>query len=223
MENEKAVQVASPLRCDVKPTVENFITALNAGSDNWVMAGEILVTLRNEDEFVFNKLCHDYPFVTPDILETFYQIGLHTLNPMALLLPRHAFNAVRQMKVNHQDVVMCNPIEIVSRMAGDKPVVVRKGIAKLSPDECRRALSKKGPVPVERQIKNMMALTPKPLPQIPRASVQVRTPVEVARFAARRGVGGSWVFEKTMARNCTEQRVLLHTGQAVIVLTEYKD
>lgn len=214
----------TPVRCDAKPTVEHFVAALNAGSDSWVKAGEILVALRNEQPTIFNKICHDYPFVTQDILDVFYQIGIHTLNPMALLLPRHAFNAVRQMRYDAQSRVLSEPIEIVTRIVGDKPVVIRKGVAKLTPDECRRALYRRGVIPVSKQVDRMKTppapafkakATPPPL--------VVRTPKEVARFAVSRGVAGTWRFERTMARSVFEQSVTLEHGQSIIVLTEYDD
>lgn len=221
METKKAVQVASTGKCDAKPTVEAFIAALNAGAASWIRAGEILVTLRNEDQAVFGKICHDYPFVTADILDVFYQIGIHTLQPMALLLPKQAFNAVRQMRFDAQEKVITEPIEVVTRIAGDKPVVIRKGVAKLTPDECRRALCRKGVVPVAKQVANLKAPPIPTTPDYKPTAPSVRLPKEVARFAVSRGVGGTWRFERTMARYSNEQRVTLQSGQAILVLSEY--
>ena len=222
MENQTHAEGDRPVSIAAKPTINEFVAALNAGSDNWQRAGEILVALRREDDNAFHKIVHDYPFVTYDILDVFFQIGIKTLYPLALLLPRHVFSAVRQMRYDAQVKVMSDSIEVVTRQVGDKPAVIRKGIAKLSPDEVKRVLGKKGARPVAKQVALLNTFTPKPVAKPAPPSIAIRTPKEVARFAVSRGVGGTWRFERTQARSGAEQRVLLQTGQAIVVLTEYE-
>jgi len=223
MEIKKNIESNRPVSITAKPTANEFVAALNAGSDNWQKAGEILVALRREDDNAFHKIVHDYPFVTYDILDVFFQIGIKTLYPLALLLPRHVFSAVRQMRYDAQVKVMSESVEVVTRQVGDKPVVIRKGIAKLSPDEVKRVLGKEGARPVAKQVALLNTLTPTPVARKAETpSVAIRTPKEVARFAVSRGVGGTWRFERTQARSGAEQRVLLQTGQAIVVLTEYE-
>lgn len=223
MENQTHAAGNRPVSITAKPTINEFIAALNAGSDGWQRAGEILVALRREDDGVFDKIVHEYQFVTHDILDVFFQIGIKTLYPLALLLPRHVFCAVRQMRYDTQVRVMSDSVDVVTRQVGDKPVVIRKGVAKLSPDEVKRVLGKKGARPVAKQVAMLNTFTQKPTPRPALPSIAIRTPKEVARFAVSRGVGGTWRFERTQARSGAEQRVLLQTGQAIVVLTEYQN
>jgi len=201
-----------------KPTITRFIDAIKLGVESWEEAGRILVSLRGEDENVFGKIIHEYPFVNSDTLEIFYLFGVKSLHPLTALLPRHVFGAVRQMPYEKQVKLLNEPVEVVTRMAGDKPVVVRKAITKLTAAECKTALWRKGNRSVEKQIQQLSE--PVPMPE-PIKVAPSRVAKEVARFSVRRGVGGSFVFEKTTAAHVGEQRIILNEGQALVVLAEY--
>jgi hypothetical protein len=113
---------------------------------------------------------------------------------LIVLLPRHAFKALREMKYDQQVKLCSEPVEIVSRISYDKPVVLRKPIAKMSADECKKALWRKGNRSVEHQVKVLQTsaididgMFPKPV--LPEA---VRTPKVVGRYAVLRAVGGGF-------------------------------
>ena len=222
MQNKMAVQTSQGRVIAGDVTVARFIAALTSGAKSWQEAGDILVALRNEDEKVFDKILVAHSFLTQEMLEVFYHIGTRSLHPMALLLPKHVFNAVKGMNYDAQAEFQTAPVQVVTRMVGDKPVVVRKPINKLTPQEAKWALCRKGNVSVDKQVKKMAALAVPAAPKAAPVKVEPRKPVEVARFAVRRGPGGTWAFEKTNANPWTTQNIVLHEGQAVICLTEYK-
>jgi hypothetical protein len=211
-----------------EPTIKNFVAALQAGVEQWEIAGRILVTLRNEDATVFRKITEAHSFITLDTLEVFYHIGQRTLYPLTVLLPKHVFRSLREMSYEQQVKLCATPINVVTRMVGDKPVIIRKPIAQLSQDDCRKTLWRKGNFSVDHQVKQLT--NPKPItlqsftpkPKSGAVQIPVRTPKSVGFFAVSRGPAGTWRFEKTNARPMSSQRVLLECGQAVIELTEYQ-
>lgn len=192
--------------------------------NSWETAGRIIVQLAREDKNIYQKINHDYPFISTDTLEVFHHIGTKSLYPLAVLLPRHVFSAVRNMSYQHQIEVCNNPVQVVTRMSAEKPVVIRKGVAKLTTDEVKKALGRKGNLSVEVQVRRMTAPPPiadmLPKPEKP-ASLN-RVPKSLGLYSVRRAVGGGFAFEKTTARPYTLQKVILHTGQAVIELCEYQ-
>ena len=212
---------------DGPPTIAKFITCLNAGINAWEAAGLMLVALRKEDADVFKRIMKEHPLITRDTLEVFYNIGIRTFYPMVALLPQRVYSTVKSMTYEAQKRVCSEPIEVVTRMFGDKPVVVRKSISELSSQDCRRALYSKGVVPTAKQIERLNNPAPRPIleltPKPVSAGNAVRVPKVVGRYAVRRAVGGGFCFEKTMANSMSTQRILLQGGQALIELTEYGD
>ena len=225
MENKALIKRDGAAVAVEKPTVAAFVEAVQAGVQSWETAGRILVALRLEDEDAFKRINKLHPFITMETIEVFYHIGLKAIYPLIVLMPRHVFKALREMKYEAQVECCTKPIDIVSRISGGGPVVLRKPIAQLSADECKKALWRKGNRSVEHQVKalespviNIDGMLPKPVinPQ--------RVPVVVGRYAVRRAAAGAgFAFEKTDARPYNVQRILLQTGQAVIELTEYRD
>jgi hypothetical protein len=207
-----------------KPTIEAFVSALNAGVQQWETAGRILVSLRNNDDDAFKRINKAHPFITIETLEIFYHIGQRTIYPLIVLLPRHAFKALREMKYEQQVELCQKPIEIVSRMSFDKPVVLRKPIAQMSADECKKALWRKGNRSVEHQAKILQTPVVDIDGMLPKLKLPsaARVPVVVGRYAVLRAAAGAgFAFEKTMANPYNVQRILLEGGQAVIELTEW--
>jgi hypothetical protein len=208
----------------VNPTIEMFITALNAGINAWEAAGKILVALRAEEDDVFKRIHKDHPFVTQDMLEVFWNFGMRTLYPMVPLLPRTCQKFMREMPYEVQQRICAEPVQIVTRIVGDKPVVLRKPVTQLTAEECGRALWRNGNYTVEHQIKQMQNPPVKTIQELlpqPKTVVEERKPREVARFAVSRGTAGTWRFENTMANPFNTQNVRLEQGQCVIVLQEY--
>jgi hypothetical protein len=199
-----------------------FVTALQAGVNAWEAAGKILVSLRHEDEQVFQRIQKEHPFITPDMLEVFWNFGMRTMYPMVSLLPNGVRKHVQAMRYDAQVKICSEPVQVVTRLVGDKPVVVRKPVSRLTELEARRALGPKGNVSVERQVRELTAPPPDPVTMMPKTVVTERRPKEVARFAVSRGVAGTWRFEPTMANPFTTQRVRLELGQCVIVIEEYQ-
>lgn len=232
MENKALIQQngngGSPSKTGLAINVSEFVRLVHAGIEAWEQAGQILVQLRNEDPSVFQRITSEYEFITMDALEIFYAIGMRTLYPLVMLLPKHICNTVRTMRYDAQKKVCTEPIQIVSRMVGDKPVIERKSVAKLSERECKRALFPKGNRSIEWQIRDiqrpeapLMDLRDRVFKAPP---IAARVPKTVATYSVRRAIGGKdFVFEKTMANTASNQRILLSEGQAVIELTEYKD
>lgn len=210
-----------------KPTIEAFISAFQAGVNAWESAGIILVALRQEDEHVFQRIQNQHPFITNDMLEVFWNFGKKLLYPMVALLPRHVQSHVREMQYEAQVKVCADPVEVVTRLVGDKPVVIRKPISRLTADECKRALWRKGALSVDTQLKRMqtpfkpVVYASNPKPELPKTVT--RAPKEIGRYVIRRAVGGGFCLEKTTAHSAMEQRVMLHDGQALLVLTQYDD
>lgn len=208
-----------------KPTIEAFIAAFEAGVNAWEAAGRILVALRNDDSEIFKKIQNQHPFITADMLEIFWNFGKQLLYPTVALLPRHCQAAVSVMPYDVQKQVCHDPVEVVTRCVGDRPVVIRKPISRLTADECKRALWRNGNLSVETQVKRLQnpfqPVKYADKPKVDLSLVNTRAPKEVGRFIVRRGVGGTWTFEKTMANPFTAQNVRLEQGQAVIVLTEF--
>lgn len=207
----------------VKPTIEMFVTALQAGVNAWEAAGKILVALRREDDEIFKRIQKEHPFVTGDMLEVFWNFGMKTMYPMVALLPRAVFGHVRNMAYEFQVKVCSEPIQVVTRMVGDKPVIVRKPVSRLTADEAKRALWRKGNHTVEHQVKELSATPINTIQELlpKNKTIAPRTPKEVARFAVSRGTAGTWRFEKTTANPWNTQNVRLECGQCVIVLTEF--
>ena len=225
MENKALVKSNGVTVIDAqsKPTIESFVAALNAGVQQWELAGRILISLRNEDEDCFKRINKAHPFISIETLEVFYHIGMRTIYPLIVLLPRHAFKALREMKYEQQVKLCSEEIGIVTRIKQDKPVITWKPISKMSADECKKALCRKGNRSIEHQVKQLQTpvvdidgLLPKPV--LPAA---VRVPKVVGKYSVRRAVGGGFCFEKTMSTPYTTQRILLQDGQAVIELTEW--
>ncbi len=210
---------------ETEPTIAKFIVCINAGVNSWEAAGRILVSLHKQDRDVFKRIQKEHPFINHDMLEIFHHIGTRSLYPMTLMLPRQSFNVVRLMPYEKQVKICAEPVEVVTRIVGDKPVVVRKNVAQMTADECRRALYDKGAYTVDHQVsqmttmpaKTIQALTPKPTPSNPE-----RVPKVIGRYIVRRGVGGQIVFEPTGASAYSTQRVILQEGKAIIELAEYK-
>lgn len=207
----------------VNPTIEMFVAALNAGVNAWEAAGKILVSLRREDEDVFERIQKQHPFITADMLDVFYNFGLRTLYPMVALLPQACRSVVRTMPYEVQQRICAEPVEIVTRIVGDKPVVIRKPVTRLTAGECKRALWRKGNYTVAHQVKQLLNPPVKPIQELlpKKVVVEERKPREVARFAVSRGTAGMWRFEKTTANPWNTQNVRLELGQCVIVLQEF--
>ena len=232
MENTTAIQTngngGRPVKIDIAPSIREFIGYVHAGVSAWEKAGEILVKLRNEDPGVFRKITDAYEFITADSLEIFYSIGIRTLYPLTMLLPRRVSSAVRLMRYDAQKKVCQEPVNVVSRMVGDKAVIERKSVAKLTEREVKQALYPKGNRSVDWQVRKLTApshdLSDHAKKEVWRAPAPTtRVPVSVGFYAVRRAAAGAgFCFEKTPARPVTTQRVLLTSGQAVIELTEYK-
>lgn len=209
---------------EAKPTIENFVICLQAGVNAWEAAGRILVALRREEPDIFKRIVLAHSWITLDSLEVFHSIGLRTFYPMVALLPRNVYNRVRAMPYEIQKKVCVEPIEIVTRMVGDKPVVIRKPVTQLTHAEASRALWRKGNYTVAHQVKQLESPKFKSIQEmLPKNThpVTSRSPKEVARFAVSRGGGGTWKFLPTMASSWNSQNVRLESGQAVIVLQEF--
>lgn len=209
-----------------KPTIAQFIEAISAGIKQWEKAGQILVALRRDDPDVFKRIQQEHSFITNDTLEVFHNIGTGSLYPMAVLLPRHQFRAICEMSYDKQVKICHEPVQIVTRMVGDKPVVIRKPVTKMSEAECKQALWRKGNLSVETQVRRLTETPIKTiqelLPKNTAPTPAIRVPKEVKRYAIRLAVGGvGFCFEQTTACGSHEQRILLHEGQALIVLTEW--
>ncbi len=206
------------------PDIREFVRLVRAGAECWEQAGEVLVKLRNEDKFAFQKIHDEHPFITVEALEIFHHIGTKSLYPLVMLLPRDICAKVRTMRYEAQKAISTTPVEVVTRMVGDKPVIVHKSVAKLTSMEARTALCARGQVPVKAQIKAMInkitpPILPKPKPMLPKELE--RKPIARKKFAVRRGPSGAWIFEPTMATPYNVQRVMLEGGQAVIELCEW--
>lgn len=210
---------------EAPPSIERFVACINAGVNSWEAAGKILVALRNEDDQIFGRIQKEHPFITLDTLEVFFHIGTRSLYPLAVLLPHSSFKAVREMSYDKQVQICSEPVQIVTRMVGDKPVVVRKPITRMSADECKRSLWRKGNYSVEHQVKQLTTPSIKTIQELlPRKKLPVnivRVPQVVGRYVVRRAIGGKFCFEETKATPITTQRILLQEGQAVIELTQY--
>jgi hypothetical protein len=206
------------------PPIKDFIAAVDAGVKSWERAGQLLVEMLNRDRTVFKKITEAYPHITMDMLEVFHSIGLRALYPLTMMLPRTVLPIVRSMRYDAQVEVNNNLITVVSRMVGDKPVIIQKPVSKLSREEAGRSLCTRGTRSVEWQVKSLKnqtvtSLLPKPAQKT--AKEIERKPIVRAKFVVRRGPGGAFVMEKTMASPYNIQRVMLQDGQAVIELCEW--
>lgn len=181
------------------------------------------MSLRNEDEHVFDKIIAAHSFITADLLEIFYHIGTKALHPLAVLLPKHVFAEIRAtgMSYEAQEKFLTEPVQVVTRLTGGEPVVVRKPLSKLTKDEARWALCRKGNRSVEKQvIKIKEPAKPAPdllLPKKEPVKVVPRAPKPICNYVVRHTLGG-YVFEKTKAAPYSLQRVILLEGKAVIEL-----
>jgi len=212
------------IEVNIAPKIEDFIAAVHAGVAAWETAGAMLVKMLEANKRVFTDIVTLYPFITIDTLEVFHSIGLRALYPLTMFLPRTVLPMVRRMRYDAQKQVTENPVQLVSRMIGGAPVIVRKPVAKLSADEARRCLWPKGNLSVETQVRKMNDKITKALtraaPKLTEKEAQ-RLPVSKGKFVVRRGTGGQFIFEKTMATPYNTQRVMLESGQAVIELCEW--
>ena len=222
MENTKTVKSNSVAIIDSVPTIENFVAALNAGIEQWESAGRILVALRQSDGDAFKSINKAYPFITIDTLEVFYHIGTRTIYPLIVLLPRHVFKSLREMKYETQVEICSNPVQVVTRIDREqKPVVMLKPVAQMSAEECKNALWRKGNFSVKHQAEQLQ-LPPDINKMLPKPVVDVKRVANVVgRYSVRRAPGGGFCFEKTGANTFMTQRVMLHDGQALIELAEY--
>ena len=209
------------------PTIQNFIQALNEGVSAWERAGQIIVSLLKNDPKVFDKIIAEDFSITRDTLEIFYHIGTRTIYPKIVLLPNHIFSHVRHMTYETQKKLLTEPIQIVTRMVGYKPVIIRKGIAKLSCSEARISLCHSGNRTIDWQIKTITAIPKYPknlIPKLPSKTPQElqRVPEEKGRYVLRRNAVGAFILERTMAVPYNIQRVILSDGQATISICAYK-
>ena len=186
----------------------------------------MLVSLRNEDEKIFEKLILAHSYLTQDMLEIFYHIGTRSLHPLSVLLPKHVFTAVKGMSYEAQGRFCSEPVQVVTRLVkGGDPVVVRKRISQLTKDEAKWALNRKGNVPVQTQVNKIRSLEllgpavpAKPFVEPTKRVELQRTPKVIGNYIIRHTPHG-YAFEKTPANPYTTQRVLLSNGSAVISLT----
>ncbi len=205
----------------LNPEIEQFVQHVNAGVDSWEKAGSILVHLHDQDKNVFSKIIATHSFITRDMLDVFYNIGQGTLYPMVMLLPRSIIHHVRKMRYDAQKRVMSDPVQLVTRFSGDKPVIVRKPVAQLTAKEAEYALWKKGNRSVDWQIKHL-GDKPKPNGFVSSGGMPaIRKPVAMAKFKVKRGPNGIWMFEPTTETPYNVQAVILENGQAVIELCEW--
>lgn len=229
MENSTVIQsngISQPTVLEVNrgPTIAEFVSAVGEGVKAWERAGAMLVRMLELDRTVFKKIMEAYPFITHDTLEVFHSIGLKTLHPLTMMLPRTVLPFVRQMRYEAQETVTKGLIKVVARMAGDKPVIVEKPVARLSAEEARRALWPKGNRSVEWQVRsltNRLEKAMEPKAPVKTAKEMERKPIGRGKFVIRRGVGGAWILEKTMATPYNLQRVFVEQGQATIELCEW--
>jgi hypothetical protein len=216
------------IKIDLAPRVEEFIRHVTAGVDSWEKAGQVLISLHHENRNVLREINEKYPFITIDSLEIFLHIGQRTLYPLVMLLPRQVLGVVRTMRYDAQKEITTHPVNVVTRCVGDKPVIIRKSVAKLTSEEVKRSLFSRGNRSIEwqlRYLRNESGLNQALAPESKRLTPKEveRVPKMVGRFAVRRGIAGSFIFEKTTASKSTNQRIILDGGQAVIELCEYTD
>ncbi len=229
MENQTTIPIpangASIVKADPAPTVDQFVDLVGKGGECWILAGELLVKLKGENPNVFREIADAHPFLTVDALEIFYHIGTRSLHPLSLLLPRDIFAKVRTMRFEAQQAVLSAPVEVVSRMSGDMPVIIRKPVSKLTNEEARRALYSRGNIPVKEQIKAIRLevkapaiVNTNPTPHM----TAKRRLISKGKFAISKNPAGSFMFQKTAATPYDLQRVMITGAETVIELCIYE-
>lgn len=226
METATSVQGAGG-RASTATTIQDFVTAVQEGCESWESAGKILVALHREDPDIFKRINKEFPFLNTDALELFYQIGIGSLYPMTLLLPRHVMSAARYLPYEKQKLLCSEPVQIVTRIVGGKPTVIRKPAATMSREDVKLAIGHRSIFTVERQVARMNHATrinhatfPAALPT-PLPAEMKRVPKVLAKVVIQRGVGGRFIMEPTTATPYNVQRLLLEGGKAVVELTAY--
>lgn len=128
--------VFGPLQPD-QVSVGSFIGNMELGIAAWIHAGEILVALLKRDgKKVFNQIQEKCPWITANMLWSFYEIGMKRLSPHVLIVPRNAAVARRiaALPIELQERICSNGLDVVDDDYGTR----RKRLAELTLQDVMR-------------------------------------------------------------------------------------
>lgn len=103
--------------------IDLFVQQVEQGVVAWRRAGENLKALQDENKNTFREIMDKCPYMTLDVLWTFYRIGEGKLEPKVLLLPRNAGSAkLLELPADKQRELVDHPIKVVCAIRDGKVI-----------------------------------------------------------------------------------------------------
>jgi hypothetical protein len=120
--------------------IEAFIQLFREGVEAWVKAGEILVTLVEEDPKAYDELIKACPTLNAGVLTRFEQMGRKQLHPQLLLGSSAGFAKLKRLPYSMQQRYLEEPIPLVIETAHgtDKLLVKARD---MSPEQANQVFS----------------------------------------------------------------------------------
>lgn len=104
--------------------IEKFIELFQTGVNAWIQAGELLVSMVEEDPHVYDWIIQKCPTLNAGILGRFEQMGRKTLHPQLLLTASPGFDKLRRLPFSMQERYIKEPIPLIVHTDGGTDVLL---------------------------------------------------------------------------------------------------
>jgi hypothetical protein len=140
--------------------IDTFAKLVKDGLNKWTKAGELLVSIIDDDPNCFKKIVKRHPFITNDLLSAFERIGRKQLHPMLLLSNSVASRRIASFPYAEQNRIMTDGVHVLRRHGG-RDEFVRKSIDELTQSDVNLSLDDRRLKSPEEQKKALDALEKK--------------------------------------------------------------
>lgn len=93
--------------------ITQFAQLINDGIEAWVKAGEIVVELLDADPQAMDNICAQCPWITPEIIVRFEQIGRKQVYPKLLLSDAPGVRKLRKLSYSLQGKYSEEPVDLL--------------------------------------------------------------------------------------------------------------
>ena len=104
--------------------IEKFIELFQTGVNAWIQAGELLVSMVEEDPHIYDYIIQKCPTLNAGILGRFEQMGRKTLHPQLLLTASPGFDKLRRLPFSMQERYIKEPIPLIVHTDGGTDVLL---------------------------------------------------------------------------------------------------
>lgn len=121
--------------------ISQFAALVQQGIAAWVSAGEILVTILDADPCAVDKICGANPWITPEVVFRFEQIGRKQVSPQLMLSDAPGVRKLRAMPLSQQEKFAAEPIELLVHEDG-KTDVLKVHVKNLTASQSQQVFAK---------------------------------------------------------------------------------